>query len=170
MNLKELIENRYSVRTYSSKTVEDDKLNYILECARLAPSACNFQPWQFYVVANADKKQEVIKSYEREWVKNAPIFIIVCADKSQSWERADGKNSSDIDASIAAEHICLATAEQGLGTCWICNFKAEILSEALNLPKHIEPIAIFPIGYIDTEKSNVPEKKRKTLAEVTKWI
>ena len=83
---------------------------------------------------------------------------------------ASGKDHADVDAAIAAEHICLATAEIGLGTCWICNFNPEILSEALNLPAHIIPVAIFPIGYIDQEKSKPTERIRKPLSEITEWI
>ena len=170
MNLKKLIETRYSVRAYLSKPVEEDKLEYILNCARLAPSACNLQPWSFYVVTGEKKRLEIIRSYEREWIKNAPVFLVVCVDKTQAWKRADGKVFSDVDAAIAAEHICLAAVEQGLGTCWVCNFKSDILSQALELSDHIEPIAIFPIGYVDAENSKTAEKKRKTLQEVTKWM
>ena len=74
-----------------------------------------------------------------------------------------------MDAAIAAEHICLAAAELGLGTCWVCNFNPDILNKALNLPLHIEAIAIFPIGYINEEKSISPSKVRKPLADITEW-
>ena len=170
MKLLKLIQKRYSVRNYLPQPVEDEKLNYILECARLAPSACNLQPWFFYVVKDEKTKQAIIESYDRLWIKNAPVLLVVCKDSEASWKRADGKDSGDIDAAIVAEHICLAAAEQGLGTCWICNFKQEILSEALELPVHVEPIAIFPIGYIDKKTSKLPEKKRKTLSEIVRWI
>ncbi|MBB4037381.1 nitroreductase [Dysgonomonas hofstadii] len=172
MSLKELIENRYSVRAYLSQIVEDEKIEYILECARLAPSACNLQPWKFYVIADGDMQQKVHKAYDRDWFKTAPIQIIVCEDTSASWKRKnyDNKDHADIDAAIAAEHICLAAAEIGLGTCWICNFNPQILREALSLPSHIEPVAIFPIGYTDEESSKPTEKKRKPLSDITEWI
>ena len=97
--------------------------------------------------------------------------IIVCKDTSISWKRttSDGKDFSDVDAAIAAEHICLAAAELGLGTCWVCNFNPDILNKALALPPHIEAIAIFPIGYINEEKSTSPSKGRKPLTDITEW-
>ncbi len=172
MSLKELIQSRYSVRAYLPYTVEDEKLEYILECARLAPSAANIQPWKFYVVMDGDVLEKIHLSYNREWLKAAPVNIVVCKDTSTSWKRnnSDGKDHSDIDAAIASEHICLAAAEIGLGTCWICNFDPVILSEALSLPEYIEPVAIFPIGYIDDEKSTPTDKKRKPLSDITEWI
>ncbi|MBD8389734.1 nitroreductase family protein [Dysgonomonas sp. BGC7] len=172
MNLKELIEERYSVRAYLPQSVEREKIEYILECARLAPSASNNQPWKFYVVRDSAAMSKLYESYHREWFRTAPMAIVVCKDTSASWKRtaSDGKDHSDIDAAIASEHICLAAASIGLGTCWICNFNPEMVSSILSLPAHIEPIAIFPIGYVDTTKGTSPIKRRKGIAEITEWI
>lgn len=171
MQLKKLIESRYSVRAYLSRPVEKEKINYILECARLAPSACNFQPWRFYVITDQQIKMKVQESYNREWFKAAPVNIIVCKDTSVSWKRKeDGKDYADIDAAIAAEHICLAAADAGLGTCWVCNYDPQVLDKALALPAGVETIAIFSLGYIDGENSRWAEKKRKPLDEITEWI
>lgn len=171
MQLKELIESRYSVRAYLPRAVKNEKIEYILECAGLAPSACNFQPWKFYVVTTPEMKAKVQESYNREWFKAAPVYIVVCKDTSQSWKRKeDGKDFADVDAAIAAEHICLAAADAGLGTCWICNYNPAVLNEALNLASGMEPIAIFSLGYIDEAKQSVPEKKRKPSNEITEWI
>lgn len=172
MQLKKLIESRYSVRAYLPQSVEKEKVEYILDCARLAPSACNFQPWKFYVITNTEKIKEIHNAYDREWFKTAPMLVVVCKDSSLSWKRSnsDGKDFGDIDASIAAEHICLAAAELGLGTCWVCNFNPNILKQTLHLPDCQEPVAIFPLGYINEEKNLIPEKKRKSLSELTEWI
>lgn len=172
MKLFELIESRYSVRAYLPQPVEEDKINYILECARLAPSACNLQPWIFYVVTDETVKDKIKESYSRDWFKSAPACIVVCKDSSKSWKRTntDGKDFGDVDAAIAAEHICLVAAEIGLGTCWVCNFNPQILAKALDLPADLEAIAIFPIGYVDKTNSSSPEKKRHTLSEITRWI
>lgn len=172
MNLRELCEYRYSVRTFLSQDVEKSKIEYILNCAGLAPSACNFQPWIFYIITDSTTKSKLQESYNREWFRSAPLYVVVCKDSSQSWKRStsDGKDFGDVDAAIAAEHICLASAEVGLGTCWVCNFNPEIVSEALGLPGSLEPIAIFPIGYIDTEKSKTTDKKRKLITDITRWI
>ncbi|WP_108823194.1 nitroreductase family protein [Dysgonomonas sp. Marseille-P4361] len=172
MTLKKLIESRYSVRAYLPQPVEKEKVEYVLECARLAPSANNFQPWRFIVITSPERVKGIYKAYDREWFKTAPMHIVVCKDSSESWKRtnSDDKDFGDIDAAIAAEHICLAAAEIGLGTCWVCNFNPNILKQALRLPEHQDPIAIFPLGYIDEAKNLIPEKKRKSLSDLTEWI
>lgn len=172
MDLKKLSQERYSVRAYLPEEVEKEKLDYILECARLAPSACNYQPWFFYIVTSPEKKADLQASYNREWFKTAPMYIVVCSDHDQSWRRStyDGKDAADIDASIVSEHICLAATSVGLGTCWVCNFDPAQLRTLLDLPSNQEPIAIFPIGYVDEQKSKAPEKKRKDISEITTWL
>lgn len=88
MNFLELAKKRYSAREYDfSKPIEDEKLNYILECARLAPSAVNFQPWTFYVVKSEDSRTLLQQCYNREWFKKAPYYILVCTDVSKAWVR-----------------------------------------------------------------------------------
>lgn len=170
MSLLKLIQNRYSVRSYSTKEIEKEKLDYILECARLAPSACNLQPWHFYIVKDVMAKAAVLKSYDREWMVDAPIYIVVSKNNAETWKRKDGKDSGDIDAAIVAEHICLAAADCDLGTCWVCNFDLKILTEALNIPQEEEAIAIFPLGYPREEKEEKLVKKRKSIEEITRWI
>lgn len=172
MTLKEIIASRYSVRAYLPVPVEKEKIDYILECARLSPSAVNYQPWKFYVVTNKEILSKIHESYNREWFKTAPMCIVVCENTTASWKRSntDNKDHADIDAAIASEHICLAAHELGLGTCWVCNFLPDVLKGALNLSDNLEPVAIFPLGYIDEEKSKSPDKKRKSVSEITEWF
>lgn len=116
MNFLDLVKARYSVRSYRPQAVEREKVEYLLECARLAPSAVNFQPWRFFVVASDACREALRRCYHREWFAEAPLCIAVCVDESVSWKRkSDGHDHADIDAAIAAEHICLAAAEQGIG-------------------------------------------------------
>lgn len=168
MNLLDLVKQRYSVRSYSDRPIEPEKMDYIFECVRLAPSAVNFQPWSFRVIDKEHHPEllEAVKaSYPREWVRTAGCIIVACSDHSRSWHRAgDGKDHADIDIAIAVEHLCLAAAEQGLGTCWVCNFDAPRVHEALHLPETWEPAVLIPIGYPAT--AEVPEKKRKSLDEI----
>lgn len=172
--LKTLAEQRYSVRNYLNQDVEPQKIDYILECGRLAPSAVNYQPWIFYVVKDKEAQAKIHQAYDREWFKGAPLYIVVCKDSSQSWKRSnsDNKDHGDIDAAIAATHISLAAHESGLGTCWVCNFEPILLKEALGIAdkQDIEPVVVFPIGYIDTQESKIPAKKRKEQAEIVKRI
>lgn len=168
MNLLELIKSRYSVRSYANQPVEEEKLNYIMESVRLAPSAVNFQPWKFYIVKSDEAKAKIHQCYTREWFATAPLYIIACADHTQSWKRRhDGKDHADVDISIAVEHICLAATEQGLGTCWVCAFDPATCKSLFELPEHIEPIALIPLGYPADEAK---EKSRKTMEEIVEYL
>ena len=157
----EIVSARRSVRSYTSQEIESDKLEYVLNAARLAPSACNIQPWSFIVVKDSETQKKLQDCYSREWFNSAPVYIIACADHSQSWKRkSDGKDHADIDLAIATEHLCLAATELGLGTCWVCNFDVDLCSRLFDLPKHIEPVAIIPIGYPEsTELQGNPSRK-----------
>ena len=171
MKFKELLQNRYSVRHYLPRDVEKEKLDYILDCARLSPSAVNYQPWQFFVVTTEAGRKNVSSAYHREWFKSAPVYIVICGDHNQSWKRQpDQKDHCDIDVSIAATNACLAAESLGLGACWVCNFDMQKLKTILNLSDAIEPMVMLSVGYIDEENSKVPEKKRKQITEIVKWL
>ncbi len=165
MDFWELCKRRYSVRDYSPRPVEREKLDYIMECVRLAPSAVNFQPWRFLLVSDEVGRAKVISCYPRDWVKTAPMFVVVCNDRTAEWvRRSDQMPHGRIDVAIATEHLCLAAAEQGLGTCWVCNFDVQKLSEAFALPESLEPVVIVPLGYPADEA--IPEKQRKDLQQL----
>lgn len=164
MNLLELTKARYSVRSYLPIKPEKEKLEYIMECVRMAPSAVNLQPWRFRIISDEKELNELCECYKREWIKSAPCIIVACVDHEESWHRReDDKDHGDIDVAIAIEHLCLAATEQGLGTCWVCNFNVVSCRDFLKLPYHIEPVALIPIGYSQGEQS---EKKRKTIDEI----
>lgn len=168
MNFLELAQKRHSVRAYKPLPIEQDKLDYVLECARLAPSAVNRQPWRLIVASNENAKESVRSAYDREWFKTAPCYVVVCVDTAEAWTRgADGKNHADIDGAIIAEHICLAAADAGLGSCWVCNFDPETLKARLNLGANLEPMAIIPIGYAD-ESADVKPRERKPLVDIVR--
>lgn len=168
MDLRTIIENRYSVRSYQQREVEKEKLIKILEAGQLAPSAVNNQPWHFIVVREPENHANFSEIYHRDWFKEAPVYIIVCGDHSAAWKRKeDGKDHTDVDAAIAIDHMTLQATELGLGTCWICNFYVEKCREFFQLPEQIEPIAILSLGYPGDDK--LPVKKRKTLDEIVHW-
>lgn len=168
MRFSQLIIKRYSVREFKNAPVESHKLEQVLEAARMAPSAVNFQPWHFIVVTRPENLAKLHLTYHREWFRTAPVIIIACADHSQSWKRnIDGKDSAEIDVAIAVDHITLQAADLNLGTCWVCNFDTQRCAEALKLPGHIEPVAMIPLGYPATDKA--PDKKRKALVEIIHW-
>ena len=163
-----LAETRYSCRDYSDAPVPVDMILAAIDGARLAPSACNRQPWKFLVADSDELRQAVIDSYGRDWIKTAPVYIVACGLHDEAWHRPeDGKDHTDVDVSIAVEHLCLAATSLGLGTCWVCNFNPAIITKAFNLPAGVEPVAIIPLGY--PGNAPVPVKKRKAIDEILKW-
>lgn len=168
--LYNIASRRYSCRSYADSPVAKDLIIAIMDVARIAPSACNKQPWRFLIIDQSMPElcTAVRNSYPREWFNNAPVYIVACGLHDEAWHRqSDGKDSTDIDVSIAVEHICLAATTLGLGTCWIGNFDVKILSEALDIPEGAEPIAIISLGY--PASADAPEKNRKELEEIIKW-
>jgi len=168
MTFLELAKKRFSVRKFKTDPVKDEDLQYILEAGRIAPSANNFQPWRFIVVKDRFKNEEVNALYHRDWFDDAPVVIIILADHNKSWHRSsDGKDHADMDTAIAADHMTLAAAEKGLGTCWVCNFDVEKTKKYFGLPDYLEPVIFLPLGYpaveVDIERHSV---KRKPLNEI----
>ena len=169
MNFLELCEKRYSVRKYSAEAVSDDDLRYVLECARMAQSAVNFQPWKFVVVRSEAAKADIRRCYDREWFASAPLYIVALRDVNANWVRSsDGNPHGDIDVAIAVEHICLAAAERGLGTCWVANYDTALLNQLFGDADH-EAVAIVPIGHIAADCPYAP-KKRKEMSLIVKEL
>ena len=165
MKLVELAEKRYSCRAYRSDEVERGKLEYIMECVRLSPSAVNKQPWLFRIVSCDEEKAKLRQCYNREWFETAPMYIVASILHDEEWVRADGKRHGDIDIAIAVEHLCLAATEQGLGTCWVCNFDAALCKQLFGMGDNEEPAVLIPLGYAADEPK---EKRRKALGEIVR--
>lgn len=159
MDFSTLINERHSVRSYLPKKVEDEKLNTILEAGRIAPTAANLQPISVKVVKESNALARLAKSAN---IYNALLALIVCADKNTAWTRPfDEKQTTDIDATIVADHMMLQATELELGSVWICYFKPDILKKEFAIPDNIEPVNIIAIGYAD--ESNVPVRSRKSM-------
>lgn len=170
LSFLELAKKRRSVRKYIDQKIEKDILLQIAEAGRIAPSAVNFQPWQFVILDNEAAIQKLAESYPRDWFKKAKAVIAICGDHSTSWTRKDGKDHCDIDAAIATDHMALAATDLGLGCCWVCAFDEEKCRDALELPEYLEPIVLLPLGYLADEAA--PEKhleNRKSLDEIINW-
>ncbi len=165
MKFLDLVRQRYSCRNYQSKRVEQEKLDYVMECVRLAPSAVNKQPWLFRVVRSEADKAMLRECYNREWFQTAPMYIVCSILHDEEWVRSDGKPHGNIDIAIAVEHLCLAATEQGLATCWVCNFDVQRYRQLFSIASGEEPAVLIPIGYAADESK---EKKRKEVAEILK--
>jgi nitroreductase len=167
MHFSELIAQRYSARAYQNVEVEQEKLQQVLEAARLAPTAANRQPFLVFVIPTAGRKDELKRLYHREWFGQAPLVLCVCGLPEQAWVRSDGLSYLAVDAAIVMDHMILAAAELGLGTCWIANFNASAAREILHLSPNMEPILFTPLGYPADQPS---PKERKPLSDLVRYL
>jgi nitroreductase len=165
MDFGELVAKRYSVRAYKPDPVPEGLLEKVLEAARLAPTAANRQPFQIYVAGTAGREEALRKVYHRHWFTQGPLVLCVCTVPAQAWERVkfDGKCYADVDAAIVMDHMILAAAEAGLGTCWIADFNPAAAREVLHLPEGVEPVLFTPLGFPADEPK---PKERKPLSEL----
>jgi len=165
MQFIELARKRYSVRSYKAEPVEEDRLQSVLQAARLAPTAANRQAFRLIVIPTKNRESELLRIYNRSWFVQAPVVICICAIPDEAWVRSDGKNYGDVDAAIVMDHLTLAAADLGLGTCWVGAFDPAAAREVLGIPEQAEPIAFTPLGYpADQPRA----KKRKSLDDLVR--
>lgn len=145
MKFSQLAAQRYSVRRFDSRPVEQAVLDQILETGRLAPTAKNLQPQRIYVV-----RSEVLLAKLRAITAmtfDAPQVLIICADQSEAWVNPfNGRSSAEMDASIVAAHMMLQMQELGIGSTWVCWFDTEKVKQTLALRKALSRIACFPLA------------------------
>jgi len=165
MQFIELATKRYSVRSYKADPVENDKLQLVLQAARLAPTAANRQAFRLIVILTKNRESGLLRIYNRPWFVQAPVAICICAIPNEAWVRLDGTNYSDVDAAIVMDHLVLAATDLGLGTCWIGAFDPIAAREVLGIPEQVNPIAFTPLGY---PADQPPAKKRKNLDDLVK--
>jgi nitroreductase len=167
MEFFDVIQRRYSVRAYKSDPVDEAKLAQVLEAARLAPTAANLQPFRIVVAHVKGREAELRRVYGPSWFVQAPLVICACGVPSQGWVReADGVNYTTVDVAIAMDHLILAAADLGLGTCWIAAFDVPAARQVFGLPPGVEPIALTPLGH----PADQPDRKeRRPLAELVRY-
>jgi nitroreductase len=166
VDVLDVIAQRYSVRAYKPDAVEEQKLAAVLEAARLAPTAANRQPFRIVVIRTEGRREELARVYGRDWFTQPPLVLAVCAVTGEAWRRMDDKPYDEVDATIAMDHLILAAASLGLGTCWIAAFDPAAAREVLGLPDGVEPVAFTPLGYPADEPRG---KKRRPLEELVKY-
>jgi len=172
MEYYDLIKTRESIRNYDpEKPVPADVLDRILDAGRLAPSACNIQPWRFLVISSREMLSKVRDCYDREWFKQAPHVLVIAGLKDNAWVRGfDGYNSIETDVAIAMTHILLAAENEEVGTCWIENYNPSLLRESLNIPENQVVFGITPLGYPKDGFRKTGNKKRKPIGDIVEYL
>ena len=170
MDFEKLASTRYSVRAYKSDPVPAEVLNRILDAARNAPTAANKQPFRIIVIRTDGRREELGRIYGREWFAQAPLVLAICAVSEEAWVRKfDEKCYSFVDAAIVFDHLILAAADLGLGTCWIAAFDPVAAREVLDLPEGVEPVAFTPLGYAADERKPKQRKESAVLVKYERW-
>lgn len=169
MDFETLVQHRYSVRAYRPDPVEEEKLQAVLNAVRMAPSARNLQPYTLVVVHNRGREADFQRIYDRDWFYRAPVTICICTHPGEAWVQSTGKNYADVDAAIAFDHLTLAAADLGLGTCWIGSFNPEAAREILGLPPEVMPLAFTPLGYPADSPRPKERKPLTTLVRYEHW-
>jgi len=172
MDFYDVIYGRESIREYDPKRkVDPEIIKRIADAGRIAPSACNFQPWEFLVVSSEEMLKKIKPCYLGNWFKEAQHVLIVKGFRDRAWLRGyDEYSSLETDLTIAMDHMILAAENEGVATCWIAAFNPEILDNALNLNENEFVYAITPLGYPKRGYVKVGHKPRKDLKEILKFI
>ena len=170
MDFMEVVRNRYSCKKYSSRQVEKEKLEAILEAGRLAPTAKNLQEQHIYVL---QKEEDLVKMDGLTPCRyNAPTVLIVAFDKNNVFTYPGGKRDSGVeDAAIVATHLTLAAANEGVDSCWLNFLDPEKVAEAFGLPENEEVLMVLDLGYAAEGAGPLPNHgSRKDLSETVTYL
>jgi nitroreductase len=167
MDIYEAIRTRKSVRSYTDRPVDKETLVRLLDAARLAPSASNRQEWRFVVVRDSATRQRLSEAASNQrFVAEAPVVLACCAE-TEGHVMPCGLECFPIDVALAVDHLTLAAAAEGLGTCWIGAFNEAAVREILDIPKAVRIVALLPVGYPKDPKP--VEKSRKSLDDIVHY-
>lgn len=150
MELSEVLKQRYSVRNFSNKEIESDKLNKILKAGILAPTAKNYQPQKIYVIKSKEALEKA--NSVTKCIYGATTVLLACYDKNISWKNSkSGEDSGVEDVSIACTHIMLEAWNQGVGSCWVNLFDSNEVRRIFKLEENIVPVCFMPLGYLSQD-------------------
>ena len=176
-NFLELVKKRQSVRKYSATSVHRDKIERCLEAARLAPSACNSQPWSFIVVDDQELKNKIAEKATSQLIKmntftkQAPVMVAVITEKSNLTAKIGGlikdKQYNLMDVGIAVSHFCLQAAEEGLGTCILGWFDEKGVKKLLGISRKKSIDLIITLGYPALQE--IRPKNRKSMDDIRRY-
>lgn len=167
MNISELIRYRKSVRTWADKSVDRETVEKIVDAARFAPSARNCQDWRIVAVTDSERRRKMAEiAGGQSFVGRAPVVLAVCGDTS-SGDMHCKIPRAVVDATILIDHVTLAAASEGLGTCWIGDFDQDACRAFLGLPDGWKVVQLLPLGY--PADPDPVEKSRKEVGEILDW-
>jgi nitroreductase len=169
LNISELIKHRKSVRDFQDKPVEREKIMACLDAARLAPSACNAQPWKFIVVDDPQLKQKFCEDvfggvYSiNAFTSKAPVIVTIVSEQGNFMAKI-GSLLRDtryylIDIGISGEHFALQAEDLGLGTCWMGWFNEKAVKSLLNIPGNKKVDILIALGYASQKKADLPHRR-----------
>lgn len=166
MDFLKLASERYSVRKFENKHLEQEVIDKILACGHIAPTGCNYQP-QRILVLNTDESIEKLKKCTKSHF-DEPSAMLVCYNKDESWVRKyDGALSAPVDASIVATHLMLMASSLGVGSCWVMHFDPFAVRKEFNIPENYEPHALLVMGYAHADSKPIEmHSKVRPLNEV----
>jgi nitroreductase len=165
MNVFDVISKRYSVRAYRDKPVEEEKLQTIFSAVRLAPSARNAQEWRFILVTDPELRKKVAAAGGQPFLFQCPVIVAVCAETDRRVSRC-GETAYPLDVAAAIDHLTLAAAALGLGTCWVASFDPGPVKEALHVPEAAPVVELVALGYPAAGEAPPPDKPRLKLSEI----
>lgn len=173
MDIFQVIRDRRSIRKYKDISVEQEKIDQVLDAARLAPSWKNMQCWRFLVLRDPALRAVLLEAIPddnpgKKAVAAAPVTILVCADPRES-DVENGIPYYVADSAIAFEHLCLAAHALGLGTCWMGWYDEARIKRSLNIPDPMRVVGFTPLGYPDQEPKPRPRKELGAIAFYDVW-
>ena len=174
------VTRRVSCREYAPTAIPEASLLQILEAARLAPSACNQQPWRFAVVRDAALRRRIVEEgflpgIKMTWALDAPVHVVIGMERSLVTHRiaasVSGVDYPWVDIGIAGEHLVLAATELGLGTCWIGWIKPRVVAKIVGWRAFVKPVVVITVGYAtDSDPTHPPASRRKPLEDLVMWL
>ena len=169
MDVFEAIESRRSIRKYLTKAVEQDKIDKIIESARIAPSAANRQEWKFIVVKDQHVRDQLVEAcMGQKFIAQAPVLIAACSTESEKIMPC-GQYAYSVDLSIALSFMILEATELGLGTCWLGAYHEDQVKSILEVPEEIRLVGLTTLGYPDESPDKRPRKSFDEIVCNEKW-
>ncbi|WP_313343874.1 nitroreductase family protein [Sedimentibacter sp.] len=171
MDFIQLAKSRKSVRFFKKDDISNNLIMKLIEAAQAAPSAGNCQPWHFYIVKNKDLIRRIRKeACKQDFIENAPVLLIVCADIARSESRYKGRGKGLYyiqDTAAAIQNILLCAHNLGIGACWCGHFDEKLLTNIMNLQDGFRPMAVIPMGY---PKKDSPNTERRNIEEIFTFV